>query len=483
MNPLHANRRPLRRTSALLALTVCLLAGSVRAAPGQLDLGFGEDGIYTLGNGGAQERVNALLPAPGGQVLVAGALYRLRNDQGGTAGNDMTVLRLRADGSLDDDFGSAGITRINAGFGDSQEAFDIVRQPDGKLLVAGMLEAESYTDAGIARLLPDGTLDPTYGEAAQGGGRTGFRAINLGAVAANHDDARGIALQSTGKAVLAGRAPAPELGSYARFTLTRVDANGDIDMSFGDGTGKVVSPALEAQTYEYVTGVARRADDTLTPDNRVVVVGYVAHRSRGLMRRYLADGAPDPSFGDDGTVVIQDENVGGVRSGLSRIEDAVILRDGKLLLVGTGSDRGFTFLRYHANGTPDTSFGSNGRVLVKISDGSQYDEAYSVTVQRNGKILATGFGTTLTAGAPREDFMIVRLLPNGQRDAGFGDNGVVTYPMSDDNENALAVRVLGNGRIVVAGESDVGNTATTGNDMAVLGLQGDPEIFADSFED
>lgn len=483
MNPLHAYRTPFRRTGTLFALTACLLAASVRAAPGQLDLGFGENGIYTLGNGGAHERVNALLPAPGGQVLVAGALYRLRTDDGGTAGNDMTVLRLRADGSLDDTFGTDGIVRINAGLGDSQEAHDIVRQPDGKLLVAGMLEAESYTDAGIARLLPDGTLDTTFGDVADGGGRTGFRAINLGATTFNHDEARGIALQSTGKAVLAGRAPDPVSGSYARFTLTRVDENGDVDMSFGGGTGKVISPALEAQTYEYVTGVARLADDSLPPDNRIVVVGYVAHRSLALVRRYLPDGAPDTSFGEGGTLIIEDENVGGVRSGLSRIEDAVILRDGKLLLVGTGSDRGFTFLRYHANGTPDASFGSNGRVLVKISDGSQYDEPYSVTVQRNGKIVAAGYGTTLTAGAPREDFMAVRLLPNGQRDTGFGTDGVVTYPMSDDGENAFAVRVLGNGRIVVAGEADVGATATTGNDMAVLGLQGDPDIFADSLED
>ena len=483
MNPLHATRSPIRRTGALLALTACLLATGVRAAPGQLDLGYGEDGIYTHGNGGAQELVNALLPAPGGQVLVAGALYRLRDDNGGTAGNDMTVLRLRNDGSLDDTFGTDGIVRINAGFGDSQEAFDIVRQPDGKLLVAGMLEAESYTDAGIARLLPDGSLDTTFGDAADGGGRTGFRAINLSAVAFAHDDARGIALQSTGKSVLAGRAPDPVSGSYARFTLARVDANGDVDPSFGDGTGKVVTPALEAQTYEYVTGVARRADDSLPPDNRVVVVGYVAHRSRALVRRYLAGGAPDTGFGDGGTVVIADENTGGVRSGLSRIEDAVILRDGKLLLVGTGSDRGFTFLRYNANGTPDASFGSNGRVLVKISDGSQYDEPYSVTVQRNGKIIAAGYGTTLTAGTPRQDFMVVRLLPNGQRDADFGTNGVVTYPMSDDDENALAVRVLGNGRIVVAGEANMSDAPSNGNDMAVLGLQGDPDIFADSFED
>ena len=473
---------PAHGTRCCVALCAAFFVSNALAAPGQLDLGFGEDGVFTLGNGGAQERVNALLPAADGQVLVAGSLYRLRDDAGGTAGNDMTVLRLRADGSLDTGFGTNGLVRINAGVGDSQEAFDLVRQPDGKLLVAGMLEAASYTDVGIARLLPDGTLDATFGTAAPGGGRSGFRAINLGTSAASHEEARGIALQASGKAVLAARAPAPDSGSYARFTLTRVDANGDVDMSFGNGTGKVASPPLEAQTYEYVNGVARLADDTLPSDDRIVVVGHVAHRSRALMRRYLPDGAPDASFGEGGTVVIQDAVSGGTRSGMTRIEDAVILADGTLLLAGTGNDRGFTVLRYHANGTLDTSFGGNGRVFVKISDGSQYDEAHAITVQRNGKILVAGYGTTLAAGAPRKDFMIVRLLPDGQRDAAFGEDGVVTYPMSDDEENALAVRVLGNGRIVVAGEADVGNTAITGNDMAVLGLQGDTGIFSDGFE-
>lgn len=468
-------------TRFCVAMAAALLASTALATPGQLDLGFGEDGVFTLGNGGAGERINALLPAANGQVLAAGSLYRLRDNVGGTAGNDMAVIRLRADGSLDDGFGSDGIARINAGAGDSQEGFDLVRQPDGKLLVAGMLEAESYTDTGIARLLPDGTLDTTFGNAAPGGGRSGFRAINLGNVPHSHDDARGLALQSTGRIVLAARAPAPENNTYARFTLTRVDTNGDVDMSFGNGSGKVVTLAIEAQTYEYVNGIARRVDDTM-PDDRILVFGHVEHRSRALLRRYLPDGAADTGFGNGGTVVIEDAVVNGQRTGIARIHDAVILRDGKLLLAGTGNDRGFTVLRYHANGTPDTGFGNNGRVFVKISDGSQYDEAHAITVQRNGRILVAGYGTTLTAGAPRKDFMVLRLQPNGQRDAGFGDNGVVTYPMSDEAENALAVRVLGNGRIVVAGEASVGDTAVTGYDMAVLGLQGDPDIFSDSFE-
>lgn len=464
-----------------VALAALLGAAGAAAAPGQLDLGYGENGVFTLGNGGANERIDALLPASGGRVLAAGALYRLRDNQGGTAGNDMAVLQLRDDGSLDDSFGTGGIARINAGQGDSQGAYDIVRQPDGKLLVGGLLEHESYTDAAIARLLPDGTLDTSFGNPVQGGGRTGFSTINLGDDAFSHEEARGILLQSDGKTVLAARAPSPVSGSYAHFTLTRVEADGDVDLSFGGGTGKVVSPTLLPETYEYVNGIARRADDSSPSDDRILVYGYVAHRSRAVMRRYLRDGAPDPSFGDGGTVVVQDVAVGGVRTGMLSIEDAVILRDGRIVVAGNGSDRGFTLMRFHADGTPDTSFGSGGRVLVKISDGSQYDEAYAMTVQRNGKIIVTGYGTTMTAGAPRKDFMVVRLRPNGQRDAGFGDNGVVTYPMSDEADTAYAVRVS-RGRIVVAGDASVGSTGITGYDMAVLGLQGDPDIFADSFE-
>nr|WP_281377908.1 hypothetical protein [Chiayiivirga flava] len=469
----------LSRRAAAVAFATTLCAGAAHALPGQLDLGYGDNGVFVIGNGGSQERIDALLPASGGRVLAAGALYRMRDDQGGTAGNDMAVLRLRNDGSLDDTFGTGGIARINAGDGDSQGAYDIVRQPDGKLLVAGMLEFVSYTDAAIARLLPDGTLDTSFGNAADGGGRTGFRTINLGDDEFSHEEARGVLLQSTGKAVLAARAPSPVSGSYAHFTLTRVDANGDVDPTFGGGTGKVVTPTLLPETYEYVNGVARSAIDTTPTNNRILVFGYIAHRSRALMRRYLPDGAPDASFGTGGTVVVEDVAVGGVRTGMSSIEDAVILRDGRILAAGTASDRGFVVIRFQPNGTVDTSFGSNGRVLVKISDGSQYDEAYALTVQRNGAIIVTGYGTTQTAGAPRKDFMVVRLRSNGQRDAAFGDNGVVTYPMSDDGDTAYAVRVLGNGRIVVAGEALVGNTY----DMAVLGLQGDPDIFADGFED
>lgn len=475
-------RFPSRRAVAV-ALATTLAAGAAHALPGQLDLGFGDNGVYTLGTGGTGERASALLAAPGSKTIVAGALYRQRVEGVVSAGNDMAILRLNADGSLDGTFGAGGIARVNGGQGDSQEGFDVVRQPDGKLLVAGQLEEESYTDSAVARLLPDGTLDPSYGQAAQGGGRKGFRMIDLGIDSSRHDDARGIVLQSTGKAVIAAQAKRNGGNfDYYRFTLARLDANGDIDTTFGNsGTGIVVSQPVTVQSDEFVTAVGRLADDTLPADDRILVVGYVANRGYALMRRYTANGLPDASFGTGGTVAIEDVASGGVRTGLGRIDDAVILPNGKILLVGRGGDRGFAFLRYNANGTPDTTFGTNGRTLVKISDGSQYDVPSALAVQRNGKIVASGYGTVVTEGSVRKDMMVVRLLPNGRRDAGFGDNGVFTYPMSDEGDDAFAVKVLANGRIVAAGEAYMGATPI-GNDLAVLGVQGDPEIFSDGFE-
>ena len=153
------SRTPLRPASfRLLPLFTLALAAVASAAPGQLDLRFGQDGVLTIGRGGDTEQVNALLPDAAGSVYAAGALFRPRAPGGSASGNDMAVVRLLDDGTLDPAFGEAGVTLINGG-GDGEAAHAIVRQADGKLLVAGALELTSYTDFGVARLLPNGQLD------------------------------------------------------------------------------------------------------------------------------------------------------------------------------------------------------------------------------------------------------------------------------------------------------------------------------------
>lgn len=479
-----------RATRALSALIACLLAGSVAAAPGQLDLRFGDNGVATIGGeSDGDDAVNKLLPDGNASVFAVGSLFETipaTAGKGIATGNDMAVVRLRDDGTPDPLFGDGGVSVVHAG-GDGDEAFDIARQDDGKLLVAGALELESYRDFGVARLLPDGSIDDTYGNAppAKGGVRRGFSVVNMGPANAN-DVARAVALQSTGKAIVAGDGVFAEVtGNYPRFGLMRLDENGDLDPTFGpNGDGRLIVPAITIQTSEYLSTIARRFDGSLPANDSILVVGTVSARNTAILRRYTANGAPDPSFGTNGLVTVTETNVGGVRTGLITIVDAVIQNDGKIVVLGEAGDRGFVFLRFNNNGTPDASFGNNGRQMVKFSAlSSDYDTPTSLALQANGKLVASGNATVRETGQAPLDFMMVRLLPNGQPDLAFGPNGIRVYPVSDELDSSNAVAVMGHGQLLFAGVADVEAGSGGDMDMAFLRLQGDPDIFADGFED
>ncbi|HEX8396741.1 MAG TPA: FG-GAP-like repeat-containing protein [Pyrinomonadaceae bacterium] len=165
-----------------------------------------------------------------------------------------------------------------------------------------------------------------------------------------------------------------------------------------------------------------------------------------------AAGALDPTFGANGRVATT------VGSG-ARASAVAIQPDGKIIVVGdvlrSGSERDIALVRYNANGTPDLSFGENGRVVVAISN--QNEVVNAVAIDGNGRIVVVGsiepFDDT-----PITDFLIVRFTPNGALDTTFGNGGAVTASQgSTDSFNAVAIQP--NGRIVAAGGTSDGGLA------------------------
>lgn len=468
-------------TRALLALAACLAGLSpAHAAPGDLDTRFGEDGVAYVGAGGLDERVHALAPDAGNAVFAAGRLYEvIPLAKGAPQGYKLSVLRLLGDGRLDTDWGDGGYAQLGFG-GDDDRARDLVKLPDGSLLVAGALERAAYSDFGVARFTPAGQRDPDFGEfptLGKGVTRRGAVAFNVGPDEATNDEAIAVAAQSDGRIVVAGIGYAMDGGfKYPRFGIARLTAQGELDATFPGG-GAFVAPALGAGASEYVTAIARRRDGTLTPDDGFVVAGYSSHENRAVLRRYLANGTPDPQFGTQGRVTLQ--AIGA--TGLHRIDAAVIDEMHRIVVVGRGNDRGYAFMRFHPNGAVDTSFGDEGRRHVKFSGESDYDEPQALALQADGKIVAAGHAIARTGGAPHADFASVRLLRDGAPDARYGDGaGRSSYPLSTRADIAHAVAVTSDGSLLLAGQADLGNPD---GDMAFLRLQGDPTIFADGFED
>jgi uncharacterized delta-60 repeat protein len=148
-------------------------------ATGVLDPDFGTGGRVTLPGGGS---LDAVLVQPDRSIIVAG------NANGSAT---MTVTRLKPDGSLDTTFGSGGTTSV--AFGSLANPLGgAVRQPDGKLVIAGY--TQDGEDVAVARLNANGSLDAGFGAA-------GKKTVDFGAATFGN----AVALAPNGPIVVAGQ--------------------------------------------------------------------------------------------------------------------------------------------------------------------------------------------------------------------------------------------------------------------------------------
>ena len=121
--------------------------------------------------------------------------------------------------------------------------------------------------------------------------------------------------------------------------------------------------------------------------------------------------------------------------------------NGTIVVAGSAAvseeDRRWAFVRYRSNGSLDSSFSGDGIQTLSLS-GWPWD----VAVQTNGSIVGVG-------GASGR-WTVVRLRPGGALDPSFGAGGIVQTSIGapSETDSAVAVQLLGDGRIVVGGRAD-----------------------------
>jgi uncharacterized delta-60 repeat protein len=204
---------------------------------------------------------------------------------GGT--NDFLIVRYNSDGSVDPSFGTDGAVKTDF-FGIKARDFitSLVVQPDGGIVAAGVAEntSEPFTfDFAIARYDSNGDLDLAFGT----GGK-----VSVEFVSDAMDECDGVALQSDGKIVAAGRV-VNETFTVIDFALARLNADGSLDAAFGSG-GKV--------TTDFFGSSDVALDVAIQSDGKIVAggaVGTVTGGDQGLAR-YNNDGSLDNTFGTGG---------------------------------------------------------------------------------------------------------------------------------------------------------------------------------------
>jgi uncharacterized delta-60 repeat protein len=218
-------------------------------------------------------------------------------------------------------------------------------------------------------------------------------------------------------------------------------ADGDLDPAFGSG-GKVV------------TDFSNRSNGAnaiaLQSDGKILVAGSVLSAQGPpdiAVARYNTDGSLDASFGTGGRVTTD-------FIGQTDVASAIVVQpDGTILVAGTanmGSATQFDFalVRYNSNGTLDSTFGTGGKVTTDFNGG--LDQATSIGLQTNGKIVLAGFATAGDAHTA-----LARYNTNGTLDTSFGDlsTGKVVTNINNTRDFANALAIQSDGKIVVGGST------------------------------
>jgi uncharacterized delta-60 repeat protein len=468
-HPMPGSRRPLSaRRSPSLTCRPRLEALEAREVPAAsfVDQSFGTVGIVTQNFGTSGARND------GAEAVVVqpdGKTVVAGFAQRGTTDFDFLVARFNRDGTPDTSFDADGSRFVAFDLGGTfdDRARAVVLQSDGKILVAGFATRTTGTDLAVCRLNTNGSLDTTFDT----DGRQTV-AFDLGGTLI--DVANDLVVQADGKILLAGSATVS--GTDTNFAVCRLNANGSLDDgtaadstpgdSFSTAGKQTVAFDLGGNDNDQAEGIA------LAPGGAIVLAGtaqFNSTLSEVAVARLTSTGALDSTFGTAGLTTLRYANFLGRNTG----KDVGVQADGKIVVAGV-ADRGnadtdFGVARLTTAGFLDTTFDGDGRLAQGLSaTGNRNDQPEALLLQPDGKIVVAGFSNVDIGAGVNNDVFILRLLPNGQNDPLYNGNGRRFYDLtvSGIREDEARAVALGVDGIVVAGFRD---TATAdGTDVTLL---------------
>jgi uncharacterized delta-60 repeat protein len=429
---------------------------------GSLDSSFDLDGILEIIFSGASSTGRGLAIDPNGNIIVVGAHLSagLRN---------FLAIRLKSTGQLDPTFGG-GDGYVITNVLDDERAQSVALQADGKIVVAGEGDHGPGTDTDfvVVRYDAAGNLDPTFdgngkkaevepgdqvlstlairpdGRIAYTGTTTDsngtrtlrtycynsdasiFYNFSLNGGAGTPDTGESLIVQSDNKVVIAATDDHDVL--MHDLGAVRLTSTGTLDSSFG-GSGMVAT---------LIPGsIDGMFDTALQPDGKIVTLGSTFVDSQIV--RYNSDGTIDTTFGAGGRVIVDFSGGKDLPAGLA------ILNDGKIIVAGSVYYSGplsnceayATLAKFNSDGSPDTTFGSNGTVKTDATFG--LEQITSIAIDSNGRIIVSG----TTQAISERNFLTMRYNSNGSLDSTFGFGGMVfqnLQPGSDELVNTLTIQ-------------------------------------------
>ncbi|HRH38103.1 MAG TPA: hypothetical protein PK760_07155, partial [Flavobacteriales bacterium] len=420
--------------NSTLALALCTTAfTSVQAQPGALDPSFGNAGIVTMAPGDLHDVAYGILALGDGSSVICGATHINGN-------NAMFVAHILENGHADESWGTnSGYTFFN--IGEEAYAYDLARDGNNRIVLCG-LAYPTFAQSVIVVARVD-----EFGQPDAGFGTDGVKQI---AIESANAEAHGIITLADNSMVVTG---STDVNGDSDVLFARLKQDGNLDGGFGAGAGYVVVPS--PGTYEYLWDIG------LSTDGPYIGVGYYDDNGvqRTLMHAVDAQGVPVSTFGTNGVA----------RPDLGTNEDrafSILMESNKFFIGGLigapNFEQDMFVARFGGDGNILTDFGTQG---ISTVDNDVIDVCYAITKQPDGAIVLAG--TTGSGGfAGPRDFMIARIDAVGVLDNTFDADGIVTTSIQEDFDDASAVAIQPDGKIIAAGFTS-GFSIGTDNDIAM----------------
>jgi uncharacterized delta-60 repeat protein len=248
-------------------------------------------------------------------------------------------------------------------------------------------------------------------------------------------------IQPDGKIVLVGDIVRDN--QQDEFALVRINTDGTLDTTFGNNGVVIAMLGANADSIRKVR---------LQADGKIVVVGQSYKVGEGynfMIVRYNSNGTLDTTFNSTGFVTY---NVSGESDDYAG--EIVVQPDGKLVIAGN-SGSNIVLMRYHTNGTLDTTFDGDGLLIITTASGGA---AGQVIVLPDGKLLVTGYRNDGT----KPNFLLMRLNSDGSLDTSFGTGGSTTTSVSSSANYISSTDRQSDGKIVVVGSSYIARYSADG---------------------
>lgn len=401
---------------------------------GTADTSFDNDGILALRLGPDDAigwtDLTSITLLPDGKMLVTGSV----NEDTTSSDNFLLVARLNADGSRDATFKDGGRVLNNPDTKTVEGVVGTAILGDGRILVAASASEVAGNGTSVmapqhialARYLPDGTPDVSFG----------INGISMGGN--THARPNKMIVQADGKILVVATDTNSKPGYYD-FMLFRYNSDGTPDKGFG--AGGLLKTTFTSSTYNKS---AHGMNVAVQADGKIVAVGSAPPQTNNerlqsgfAVVRYNADGSLDTTFSGDGKFhqFIWPDNgtwrpQGDAAWGESRAHDLHLGDDGSILVAGTTfkgqfglgeSEYQTAMIRLHADGSLDTTFGTNGYVTAvpMLGMDSNFFGFANLVVGPDGRIVLGGASNDPSLGY---HLAITGFKPDGTIDNTFGTN-------------------------------------------------------------